>query len=103
MIKIHKVWKATCNQELAGFIIIIDLSDQYEIEHCFVKPGFIGKGCGSALVSFVLRQEKYRGARFSVLSDPNAVAFYEKFGFKTSELIPSKPEGRSLPLMRMIN
>ena len=103
MIETHQVWKAICKEEIAGFIIITDLGDGFEIEHCFVKPTFIGKGCGKALVRHVMDQADYQGARFTVLSDPNAVAFYEKFGFETYEHIPSKPEGRSLPLMRMVN
>ena len=103
IIEEHRVWKAICKEEIVGYIIITNLEDGFEIEHCFVKPTFIGKGYGKALVRHVMEQADYQEARFTVLSDPNAVAFYEKFGFETYDHIRSKPEGRSLPLMKMVN
>jgi len=87
----------------AGYAIICSIANGFEIEHCFVLPAYIGKGCGSTLLKHMLAEAQYQGTQFDVLADPNAVTFYEKFGFKTVENIPSKPAGRTLPLMRMVN
>ena len=103
MIKEHDCYKAVHEGETVGYVLITRLEEGFEIDHCFISPDYIGKGCGSSLVQFALSQPSYQNAPFQVLSDPNAVAFYQKFGFEIAEHIPSKPEGRSLPLMKMVN
>lgn len=96
-------WKITTNEEIAGFTSISEEEGVFEIDHCFVSPDHMGKGLGSKLIEHVLSLPEYLNRPFKVLADPHAVNFYEKFGFKTVSQIPSKPEGRTLPLMEMIN
>ena len=103
MIHEHAVWKIMAGESIAGYAIIVKLDTGYEVEHCFVAPEFMGKGYGTTLLKYIFGLDPYRHQPFTVLSDPHALRFYEKFGFKTIKQIPSKPEGRTLPLMQMIN
>ena len=96
-------YKALVDGKVAGFTLITQPDHGFEVEHCFVLPEYIGKGCGSALLKHILALDRYRGAHFDVLADPNAVPFYAKFGFVTVGQVPSKPEGRTLPQMQMVN
>ena len=100
MIEEHGVWKIISENTITGFTIIIKEAENYTVEHCFISPDYIGKGYGKALLNYVFNLPQYVNQPFTVLSDPHAVSFYEKFGFKTSHHIPSKPEGRTLPFMK---
>ncbi|OEK05001.1 GNAT family N-acetyltransferase [Roseivirga misakiensis] len=86
-----------------GFCIVIEEGNHFQIEHCWVNQSQIGKGLGKKLMEEVLKKEPYLNHEFQVLSDPNAVGFYEKFGFQVKQMIPGVPEGRELPLMVMTN
>lgn len=100
----NDTWKLMLGEVIIGFTIIITHpDDSYEIEHCWIKPQYIGKGYGGKLLHHALAQPLYAKKRFNVLADPNAVPFYQKFGFKTIKEIPGKPEGRLLPWMEMVN
>jgi GNAT superfamily N-acetyltransferase len=100
----HDSWKITREDHPIGFIIISSsASGPFEIEHCWISPEYIGQGLGTRLLSQVLSQSRYQGKPFGVLADPNAVPFYQKFGFVTVKEVPGKPEGRTLPWMEMIN
>lgn len=100
----NDTWKLMIGEEIIGFtIIIMHPDDTCEIEHCWISPDYIGKGYGGKLLTHALTQPQYTQKRFNVLADPNAVPFYQKFGFKTIKEIPGKPEGRLLPWMEMVN
>lgn len=86
-----------------GFCVIIDNTSYFEIEHCWVLPEHIGKGYGKRILDETLAKQEFKDKKFRVLSDPNAIGFYQKFGFETIKQIPGKPEGRFLPLMEMVN
>lgn len=86
-----------------GFCVIIKESDGFAVEHCWLLPEHIGKGFGAQLLSHALALPIFQNQVFQVLSDPNAVGFYQKFGFEVIKMIPGKPEGRELPLMQMVN
>ncbi len=96
-------YKLALNSKIIGFVIISEEEKTFEIEHCWLLPEYIGKGYGSFMLKEVLKSETYRNKKFKVEADPNAVRFYEKFGFKTVGQSPSLPVGRSLPLMEMTN
>lgn len=88
---------------ILGFCLITSEKEFYEIEHCWISPKHIGKGLGKRLLTEVLSLNEFKDQSFQVLSDPNAVGFYQKFGFKTIQQIESLPKGRLLPLMGMKN
>lgn len=103
MIEQYDCRKILITQELAGFAMISEDAEGFEIEHCFIKPGYIGQGLGTLLLKQILAEVHYAGKSFRVIADPNAVRFYAKFGFETVSQVPSEPASRSLPLMKMIN
>lgn len=99
----NDTYKVISDNSIAGFIVIADQVSLAEILHCWIKPAFIGKGLGSRVLSYVLQLQKFKGKVFEVTADPNAVLFYEKFGFLEIDQYASKPLGRNLPVMRMTN
>lgn len=100
----NDTWKIIINGQIIGFTIVVaSVEGSFEIEHCWIKPEYIGNGYGGKLLRHALSQPQYAQKHFNVLADPNAVPFYQKFGFKTIKEIPGKPEGRMLPWMEMIN
>jgi GNAT superfamily N-acetyltransferase len=71
-----------------------------ELSHLFVEPESFGLGIGRALFSAAAALAKDRGAtHLSILSDPNAAAFYSKLGARLCGEAPSGVErNRMLPL-----
>ena len=76
----NRGWKLLIDGQTAGYAIVVLREGNFEIEHCFILPGFIGQGAGKKLLQHIFSIDQYKGAKFGVLSDPNAVAFYQKFG-----------------------
>jgi predicted N-acetyltransferase YhbS len=71
-----------------------------ELSHLFVAPGRFGCGVGRALFDAAVALAATRGAsHISILSDPNAAAFYEKLGARRCGAAPSGvARNRMLPL-----
>lgn len=70
------------------------------IEACWVRPGYARRGIGRLLVEDALRIAGELGrTAVRVVSDPNAVGFYEKLGFSRIGDEPSVPQGRRLPVL----
>ncbi len=103
IIKRDEAFKLTLDEEIIGFAVISASDQEFEIEHCWIRPEYIGKGLGSRLINHILALPKYKQQKFKVIADPNSVPFYEKFGFAKIDEVPSKPEGRFLPLLEMTN
>lgn len=99
----NSVFIISIDNEIIGFCVILKENDSFQIEHCWITPEQIGHGYGRELLSFALAQPPFQNQVFQVLSDPNAVGFYQKFGFETIKMVPGNPKGRELPLMQMIN
>lgn len=96
------IYKLTNSKEILGFCVILEEGEVLEIEHLWIRPIHIGRGLGKFLLQKVLDLVITQShAALTVVSDPNATGFYEKFGLKTVEYIPSQPEGRKLPVMRL--
>ncbi len=99
----HICFLLNIDDKTEGFCIIINHDTYFEIEHCWINPDCIGKGYGKRMLTEVLSKPEFKGYKFQVLSDPNALGFYQKFGFETIKQVAGKPEGRFLPLMEMTN
>ena len=91
---------ADSNGEVLGYYAIERLSDsEYELEHLFVKPEYIGQGVGRALIEDAKSFLRSKGASSLLIQgDPNAVNFYKaaggvQIGERESDSIP----GRYLP------
>ena len=88
--------------KILGFCVLSEADGVLEIEHLWIRPEHIGKGLGKLLLRKVLDEVITQShVTLSVVADPNATGFYEKFGLKTVEYIPSQPEGRKLPVMQL--
>ena len=76
--------------------------DRWEIDHLWVLPSAMGQGMGKMLWKAFCEEAKLRGVKeLLILSDPHARPFYEKMGAEYVKEVPSTPEGRTLPLMRV--
>ena len=98
-LKSHLTVLAEVQGQPAGFAMLGDQPDQYEILHLWLLPEFIGKGLGGQLLDHLLglcTDPK----PIIVEADPNAQGFYERHGFETFDKVASYPEGRFLPVMR---
>lgn len=69
----------------------------------FVDPPYVSKGIGARLFNDAIAFARANGAkRLSLTADPNAVAFYERWGMRVIEEEPSiSIPGRKLPVMAM--
>jgi N-acetylglutamate synthase-like GNAT family acetyltransferase len=73
-----------------------------EIEHLWVRPAAMGAGVGRRLFEHVVRIAQESGVKsMIVVSDPNAESFYEHLGARRVDFVPSTPEGRELPRLRI--
>lgn len=91
-----------CDEKgIAGFGSLQENLDNFEINHFWINPEAIGKGYGKKLLLYLLDQVVKFGKPVLVVSDPNAEAFYRKFGFETIDHLESKPKGRYLPVMEL--
>ncbi len=96
------IYKLIQEERILGFCVISEEDDSLEIEHLWIRPAYIGKGLGKLLLQKVLDKVITKShVTLSVVADPNATGFYEKFGLKTIAYIPSQPEGRQLPVMQL--
>jgi len=74
-----------------------------DLEHFWVLPEFMGIGVGKKLFNALIDQVKSRNLiRLEILSDPNAVGFYEKMGARVIGEEVTKIEGRKLPKMELV-
>ena len=89
------------SSEIVGFCALCLEKAYAEIDHMWILPKFIGKGLGKRLLMQTI--EKALPADFNkpirVVSDPNALSFYEKIGFNSIGWKDSWPEGRKLPIL----
>jgi GNAT superfamily N-acetyltransferase len=89
--------------EIAGVADIAALPAQgrFDLVHFFVEPRFVRTGAGAILFEAITRLARARGAsRLEILSDPNAVGFYERLGARRIGEAPSDAiPGRQLPLL----
>ncbi len=85
-----------------GVAVILPLRRPHwcELSHLFVAPESFGRGVGRALFDAAVALAVDRGAQHvSILSDPNAAAFYEKLGARRCGEAPSGVvPNRMLPL-----
>jgi N-acetylglutamate synthase-like GNAT family acetyltransferase len=94
------VWCATHDSRVVGFYATSGEGRERELEHMWVAPAHIGTGVGRALFEHLVAQLREAGvARLRVASDPNAEGFYGSLGARRVGRVPSKPRGRTLPLL----
>jgi GNAT superfamily N-acetyltransferase len=83
----------------AGFFSI-NIEDR-ELEDFWVDPEHMGKGVGRGMFKEVRqRMEELSISEITIISDPNALAFYEKMGAQIIGESESVPPGRKLPKLK---
>lgn len=86
--------------EIVGFYSFFNEAEMMSLEHLFILPKFIGQKLGTMLMEDFLEKAEKSGCQKIILdAEPNAEAFYKKFGFQTVELKSSAIKDRTLPVM----
>lgn len=99
----HDVHCAVRNGDILGFYALSHEDDAFELEHMWVDPHDIGRGVGALLFEHAaLTVRSQGGSVLHIASDPNAEGFYRKMGALLVGSVPSKPEGRTLPLLTLV-
>ncbi len=85
---------ADIGSKIVGYIVTMDVDDVTgKIISFAVRKEFRGKGIGKMLLKSAIERLKTRGKKKITLevrvSNVQAQALYEKFGFKITEVIPS--------------
>lgn len=73
----------------------------YEISHFCVLPEDMGKKIGKLLLQYLEKKVEHKKT-IKIVSDPNAMSFYQNSGYQKVGEAKSKPDGRSLPIMKKI-
>jgi GNAT superfamily N-acetyltransferase len=90
-------------EDYAGFVLLNLHDSKSELSKLFVCPDHMGKGIGSALITWAKTQARHHAhASLLIESDPQAVPFYEfhgaiQIGDVPSDAIPN----RVLPLLKL--
>ncbi len=90
-------------QEILGFGSILkdSVNSVYEITHLWVLPACISNSVGKFLLENLEKKASHQNT-VKVVSDPNMVPFFQKYGYQKVGEVKSKPDGRKLPLMKKI-
>jgi len=87
--------------EMAAFCMVSGGDGEWDLEHLWVHPNFMGMGMGKTLFNAACDLCRKRGGRsLTILSDPNALEFYLKMGCVSQRSVASAIPGRTLPELR---
>jgi GNAT superfamily N-acetyltransferase len=99
----HPVHCAVEGHDLLGFYALANEGGVFELEHMWVDPSSIGRGIGAALFRHAVDTVRaLGGSMLRIASDPNATGFYLAMGARRMGDVPSKPEGRTLPMFELM-
>jgi len=89
--------------EILGFGSIESVNGNgiYEINHLWVLPEYMDKNIGKLLLE-QLESRFGQKKTIKVVSDPNAMSFYQNFGYQKVGEVKSKPDGRKLPILKKV-
>lgn len=88
---------------IVAFAAVSRNGDQAEIEHLWVLPSHMGQGLGRALFGRAIARCRERGVtEVEVVSDPNALGFYQAMGGELVRHQPTQPAPRTLPVLRFV-
>lgn len=98
----HVVWCAEQGGTVVGFYSLTQVAEGLELDFLYLLPDHMGQGVGSALLRHAMEHARAMGVQsLRIVSDPNAEGFYTKHGARRIGMMPSKPDGRSIPLLRL--
>jgi ribosomal protein S18 acetylase RimI-like enzyme len=85
-------------EPIAGLVAVLCRGDEAAIEGLWVDPDRLGRGIGRSLLAAAVSAARAAGVRrVTIVSDPNAVGFYERSGARVVGWKESSPPGRMLP------
>ena len=96
------VYVAERVETVLGLYALSGKPPELELEHAWVDPNHLRRGVGRLLLEHAAATTRDLGGRaLLIASDPNAESFYLKMGAERIGDVPSNPEGRTLPLLRL--
>lgn len=98
----NSVYKLSEEGKIFGYYAyILDDSISVTLDSLFIHPDHIGKGFGKLLMDDFLKRIESEGMKNIFLeADPNATAFYQRYGFIAIDKKLSSIPGRYLPIMK---
>ena len=97
------VFCAVRDSEIIGFYALSRRREAFELEHLWVDPQHMGAGVGALLFEHAVRTVRSMGGFvLNIASDPHAEGFYRRMGASRVGEVPSRPEGRTLPLLTLV-
>jgi GNAT superfamily N-acetyltransferase len=99
-ISAHAIFCGVKGADITGFYALSHAGDTFELEHMWVHPDHIGTGVGARLFAHAVSTVRsLDGSVLRIASDPNAEGFYRRMGAQRVGALPSRPAGRTLPLL----
>lgn len=98
------MWVAELEGAAVGVMALEQGAHGPELVHLWVDPRHQGRGVGDALLEHARSRARDRGWRsLRVESDPDAVAFYGRYGAQVVGRVPAPVAGtdRYLPVLRL--
>lgn len=107
------VLKAIVNEDIAGFISVVEVPEDFTsgkvfvgkgfwVEHIFIRPEYQQKGIGSKLLEKTCSLCIEKGIEIlKIFVDPYAEGFYKKEGAEFIYESPSSIEGRNIPVYQI--
>ena len=76
-------WIIKAGSSFIGCVAFKPILDGYLVEHFYIHPNYQGKGIGSQVLDYLLKQDYVIGKRvtLNVLQGSSAQKLYERFGF----------------------
>jgi len=96
----NKVIIADHEDVTVGFAALSFTETFAELEHLWILPKYMKNGIGKLLFKSMIEYCKGKDVNeIRIISDPNALNFYQKLGAQQSGFVKSIPEPRKLPLL----
>ena len=103
-IRDHTVFVAGSAGRLRGFCALVEHPRVWDLDHLEIHPDSMGRGIGRRLFAHALDHVRSRGPRvLRIVSDPNAVGFYQHLGARRVGSVPAPVVGvkRRLPRLEI--
>lgn len=89
------------NQTIEGFGLLQPYPTHLELDHFWLATKIIGRGYGGQLINHIIAYAQSKNMSIELSSDPNAEGFYKRYGFEKIAEQKSRPDGRTIPRMRL--
>jgi GNAT superfamily N-acetyltransferase len=101
-IRAHTVFVARGAGRLRGFCALVEHPGFWDLDHFWIHPGSMGQGIGRRLFARALDHVRSRGPQMlRIVSDPNAVGFYQHLGARRVGTVPAPIAGVKRRLVRL--